>query len=647
MAAALLALATLAALVALPATPATAVSSTGHGRGHLWKGDGFSWLGSYRLDDGRFAFCLEVGKPSPVGNDYATTTSEELPGLPSAQVAKLAYIARTWAAAPDDDTAAAGQLAVWSLTGLAGQTLEHYAQRANERADVVLQRARQMLAEADERATLSVRAEIKLSVRDDGGAIVRADVLTNRVGSGATLVPDGLHTGSLSLAGATFADGTTRAEIPNGRRVTVLPRTSGSVVRVRADVTYSGLPYGRAVTVGRSPAGSQALLFSAQGTVARGATDTSETISPRPFQPRVVTTTSSAVASAGAMLTDRLDVGVEPGDGLLDVWGIHGDVTERRPVPVTVRSRLLGPLPEAPVESAEWPDDAPVVCEVATVVDNGPGSYETTACRLPSSGHFVWVETISPDDTPVDQGRDRLRPWRSPFGVATETTEVKEVLTPSISTRAETAEAEIGACVADGLEVSGAGGASFDVESVLVGPLPEPVADGDDLGDRFETLPVAGTVTTTVDGDGSVTTPCLPLTEDGHYVFVFRSNGSAPDAQGHQVVGPFSDLVAHRSEMVDVRRPDEPTPPPSTPPVVPPTTPATSPPPTVPALAFTGTDGVGLTLLGGLGTAGLGASALLGSALVRRIRGIRSRSAASALPNGDAMGLGRNAEGDA
>jgi hypothetical protein len=646
-AAALLALATLAALVALPATPATAVSSTGQGRGYLWRADGFSWLGSYRLDDGRFAFCLEVGRPSPVGNDYSTSTTEELPGLPSEDTAKLAYIARTWAATPDDDTAAAGQLAVWSLTGLAGQTLEHYAQRANERAGIVLQRAREMLAEADERATLSVRAEIKLSVRDDGGAIVRGDVLTNRVGAGATLVPEGVHTGSLVLVGATFTDGTTRAQVPNGKRVAILPRTSSSVVRVRADVGYSGLPYGRAVTVGRSSAGSQALLFSAQGTVSRAATDASETISPRPFRPRVVTQTSSAIASAGAQLTDRLDVGIEPGEGFLDVWGIHGDAADRQPIPVTVRSRLLGPFADAPGESAGWPEDAPVVCEVATVVDRGPGSYETEACRLPSAGHFVWVETISPDDTPADQGRDRVRPWRSSFGVATETTQVKRVLTPAITTRVDAPEAEVGSCLADGLEVSGlgdAGGASFDVESVLIGPLTDAVDDGDDLADRFETLPVSGTVTTTVEGDGSVTTPCLPVGDPGHYVFVFRTEGSAPDPEGHQVVEPFSDLVAHRSEMVDVNRPDEPTPPPTTPPLIPTTTPSTAPPPVAPALAFTGSDGVGITLLGGLGTAALGASALLTSALVRRSR---SRRLGNATGSGDVPGIVSGDEDDA
>jgi len=94
------------------ASPARAVSSTGHGVGYLWSGDGVSYLGTYQLADGRRVFCLEAGKSSPIGNEYATATGPDVVGISSAGHARLAYIARTWAGTDDRDTAAAGQLTI-------------------------------------------------------------------------------------------------------------------------------------------------------------------------------------------------------------------------------------------------------------------------------------------------------------------------------------------------------------------------------------------------------------------------------------------------------------------------------------------------------------------------------------------------------
>ncbi|MCU1526473.1 MAG: hypothetical protein JWP75_236, partial [Frondihabitans sp.] len=370
-----------ATLTVLPAQPAGAVASQGHGRGYLWHGDGVSWLGSYVMADGRFAFCIEAGKPSPVGNEYNETTSEDLPGLSSSDTARLAYIARTWAASADDDTAAAGQLAVWTITGLAGHTQEYYAARANERAGIVLTKARAMLAEATSEATTSVTARLRLTVPDDRGATLLADLVTNQVDSGVTTVPPGAHQGLVTLVGATFTDGATRRNLPNGTRVTILPRSNLDIVRVRADISFIKLPYGRSVTVGHSPTGSQSLLYSANGSAARDDSVATTAVSRLPFQPSVVTQTSSQVATAGAEISDQINLRARPGDGLLDNWGVYRDGSSFSPIPVTIRSRLLGPFETAPTEQAEWPSDAPTVCEVATVAEKGAGRYQTKSCR--------------------------------------------------------------------------------------------------------------------------------------------------------------------------------------------------------------------------------------------------------------------------
>src|SRR6185437_10181037 len=74
---------------------------------------------------------------------------------------------------------------------------------------------------------------------------------------------------------------------------------------------------------------------------------------------------------------------------------------------------------------------APVVCQVTTPVDHGPGEYLTPPCTLPTAGYFVWVETITPDDTKPEEGRSRVRPWTSRFGEASETVLVQAPASPA------------------------------------------------------------------------------------------------------------------------------------------------------------------------------------------------------------------------
>lgn len=128
----LLALAATAFVLAAPA-PAAAVPATEHGIGHLWQADGRSWIGSYRLADGRLAFCLQAGAPSPLGNDYTETDAAAL-GVTGDTAARVAELTRRWAGSHEPDTAAAAQLAIWSVTGLNGRDPGAYAARANGQA---------------------------------------------------------------------------------------------------------------------------------------------------------------------------------------------------------------------------------------------------------------------------------------------------------------------------------------------------------------------------------------------------------------------------------------------------------------------------------------------------------------------------------
>lgn len=609
--------------------PAAAVTGTGHGVGHLWRGDGVSWLGTYRLDDGTQAFCLEAGKTSPVGNHYDTTTGGDVIGVSTDDHARLAYIARTWGGTTDADTAAAGQLAVWTITGLNGHTQRYYAGRANERWPIVLERANQMLAEASSSASKSVVASITVELAADGTGLIRPDLTVDRVTGGPTLLEPS-HGGTVTLDGAVFADGATTASVRNGESVPMRATGDQARLTVSATVRFDDLPYGRVTTVGNSPAGSQMILFS--GGVAASASEAAsvEQLSPLPFQPRVATQTSDTVAETGTTVTDQVTLDVRPGEGLLSEWGRYDDAGTWRAVPVTVRSRLLGPFLAPVVEADDWPEDAPVVCEVALEVLDGPGTYSTPGCDLPSGGYYTWVETIDPADTPVEAGRDRVGSWRSSFGTATETTFVPWA--PSISTQVSEAEVDPGTCVSDALTVADlhpdvSGG--VEVESVLVGPFDDAPEAGSDLGpiDRIDPSLVVAREAVVVGDDGTYDTPCITLDRPGTYVFVFSSAGSPTAEDGSQVVPAFADTTVHRSEMTTVRQPG-----PTKAPVVP------------ARLAFTGSDGGGQALLVALGIVGTGA-VLVASAGVLHVRrrrrsGVASDAALIARPGDRPSALG-------
>lgn len=534
---------------------ARSIQSTGHGRGHLWSGDGVSWLGTYRLADGRFAFCLEVGKSSPVGHDYDIAEGTGGLALSAADRARLAFIARTWSGTTNADTAAAAQLAVWSITGLGGHTLDYYAGRANDHREAVLAKANAFIARASTEATTGATALVKLRLAADGTGTVAAGVKQTRVGGGSVSVPAGTHTGVITLTGAKFGTGqATKKSVENGRVEPIRATGFGPTNRVTAAVDFGALPYRSTLTVGSSSADAQKLLFTTSATGSAKASASATAVSPRPFSPKVVTHTSETRAEKGAAITDTLTLSVAPVVDQLTEWGVYETTSgARNPIPVTVRSTLFGPFADQPTRSATWPTGAPQVCTVATLAAKGPGDYRTKSCTLPSDGYYVWAESISPKDTAVSQGRSRIRAWTSAFGTAAETTLVPHG--PTITTAVDTDDVAPGGCVVDHLDAAGFPAEGVEVESFLVGPLSERPAEGDELAD-LDSLPVAGRATTVVSGDGRFDTPCVQVSEPGYYVFVYRSDG-APELPA------FADLTVHREESFRVRPQPEPTPTPT------------------------------------------------------------------------------------
>ncbi len=398
-------------LQALVTTPdARALTGAGHGPGYLSR-DGW-WLGTYRMDDGRQGFCLNAGKPSPTGHGLDYAEAAALGWYTPQQAASLAYISRSWAGTGDQLTAAAGQIATWLVAGLNGHTPEEVAARAGADAPRVLARAHEMVDEAARQGSNTVRADTVVELAEAGPGRVRVELTVVRP-AGSELVAPGSHLAGVTLVGATFDDGSTTAELPNGTDVEITPTGTDTSVTVTAHAEFSALPYGDRMLVAVPHDDAQAVLIFAMAP------------SPLPFQPLVATVTSTAVAAPGAAVHDRLTVTVDTGDGLLPSWGVRATDDGFEPVDATVESTLHGPFSDPIVESDAVPEGSPVVCVVETAV-NGTGEYETPECTLPAAGHYVWTERIDPAAVEPDAGGERIRPWQSAFGIASEITLVSE-----------------------------------------------------------------------------------------------------------------------------------------------------------------------------------------------------------------------------
>ncbi|TAM69385.1 MAG: hypothetical protein EPN48_08440 [Microbacteriaceae bacterium] len=419
------------------AAPASAVVSTGTAVGYSSSTTGL-WIGTYRLADGRYGFCLNLGRPSPRGSDFSPVELRTLGWYSPDDAARLAYIARTWGATTDPNVAASAQLATWMITGLNGHAPSALAARANGKAASVQATATEMLAHVNGSAGASrgVAARVLLERGNDGADTVRVELDVDYLAAARTL-PAGTHRGILTLDGATFADGSTSAEVDNGERLAIRPASADAIMRAAAHAEFGALPYGDSATVAHNPSDVQNLLLGSTASARAVADASTERPTPLPFQPQVVTRTSALTAAVGAEITDQLKVsaaGEAPAHP--SAWGVFGaDGGPYTPIPVTVRSTLLGPLTSAPERAAGAPADAPVVCEVSTVVDRGPGDYETEPCTLPAAGYYVWVERIDAADTAVEQGAGRILPWRSAFGVAEEVSFARPAAAPAANMR--------------------------------------------------------------------------------------------------------------------------------------------------------------------------------------------------------------------
>lgn len=407
--------------------PARALTGDGHGPGYL-SSDGW-WLGAYHFDDGALGFCLNPGKVAPVGLHYSYADPAGMGWWTPEQSAVFAYIARTWAGSGDRLTAASGQLATWMHAGMSDVDAQGHAGRAEVDTDTVYARALGMLAEAKKRASTGVRAAVVVELAESGPGRVRVELTVDRI-AGPELLPAGAHPVTVSLTGATFADGATTASVRSGTDVPITPTGSQASVSVGATASTGDLPYGNRITVALPTVDAQAVLIARASTASARAETQATGPSPLPFQPRVSTQTSLAEGHPGAEVADRLLVSVDEAAGLLPAWGVRATGDGFAPIAAVVESTLHGPFSEPIALAPAPPAGSPTVCTVETVVD-GAGEYTTPSCTLPSDGYYVWTERIDPSRTEPEAGGTRLQPWESEFGVATEITRARTAPAPA------------------------------------------------------------------------------------------------------------------------------------------------------------------------------------------------------------------------
>ncbi|WP_022886244.1 hypothetical protein [Glaciibacter superstes] len=599
------------AVLSLGGTPPVEAAVAGRHAGHTWAGDGQSYLGSYRLDDGTVAYCIDQPSGPPMGINYSAPDFAAAIADADTQ-ARLAYLMRQWGASDDPTIAASVALNVWRLTGLGGNTDRYYAARANESTEAVMATADAQLAEAGSQGSRQVSASVAVAVSPDGTTgTVQADLTIDGL-AGPYTVPPGTHAASVTLEGAVFTEtGSATAQIPNGSVAAITPDTR-SLVTVAATAHFDSLPYGGSIGVLYPDDSSRQRLIVASPGTAEATSERVQTppvVRTLPFQPVVQTQTGATTAEAGQLIDDILTVGATASaDNPEGDWGMRGDPAAPEPVALLVRSTLWGPFVDPIVELPAVPDGAVAVCEVSTMVA-GPGEYHTDYCQLPAAGYFVWTESIDPSESPHEEGRSQAGAWQSAFGTATEVT--LSPWHPAVTTTASSPTAVVGDCLHDAITVVGSQpGYELVITASLWGPFAEAPEPGTQIDEA--SAPLVGSVDVLFAGDGTLASGCLPTSEPGSYVWTYASPGNA-------ATGEFGSMVVHAEETTLVEMPVVPEQP-----EVPaaPASPEVSP----PHLAETGVNGATMSGLGLLGSASIviGAGAA-GLSLARRGRG-RHRS---------------------
>ena len=158
----------------LALTPALGAAQPAHAGSHGTGYDiGLGFLGAYRADDGRQAYCVDLGLNIPFSPTSGPTTVTSLDSISRPQLAQLNYVLAKWGQSGDPNVTAAVALFVWSLAdpgvynshGQSGDS--YYVARAPSGArPTILANLATMRSEAANNAVTDPTLSLSISMAD-------------------------------------------------------------------------------------------------------------------------------------------------------------------------------------------------------------------------------------------------------------------------------------------------------------------------------------------------------------------------------------------------------------------------------------------------------------------------------------------------
>lgn len=536
----------MAALV-LPGLPAAQAVPVGGGWERAAGLEGARhFVGQHVNSDGLIAYCTDFERLSPPHADgyhkgnTGTFSRSDGTRLSAPENAALSYLLHRWGSTGNHAQAAAVQLAVWEMTSP--------GMRWDSEGMKEVLRTERLPASVVEQA----RSMTRTALTEAGPYDVRVEL--GKPGS------DGTISATVRIAGAngTLAAGLAASAEISGpftfAEESAAMWTSGGEVH-QLTLKRTGLGGGSlTVSVPRTPAAGVNWLVPKRGDVQRLLTaavveprDAATAIADLPvFQPAVETRTSASRTAPGTTIHDVLTVraataaGAGSSESPVPWMSVPSSQT---PVSVEVVSTLWGPLDAPPVPGDTVPPGIPALGSVITRVD-GPGIYATPGLVVPSSGWYVWTETIAPESALPAEAAAYVSGWQGRYGIAAETTFVP--WTPQVRTNLSQHEALVGESVTDHAAIEGFGARPGNSTGSVLLSMYGPLAAAPAL---TATVP-AGTPlhseTTVPAVNGNFTSPHFaPFREPGCYTVV----ASYP---GDEYTEPFTSPFGEPSETVCV-----------------------------------------------------------------------------------------------
>lgn len=508
-------------------------------------GEGF--LGAYRADDGRQAYCIDLGANVPFSPTSGPNTVTSLDGLSRQQLAELNYVMARWGQSGDPNITSAVAMFVWSVAdpgtynshGMSGDS--YYVARAPSGArSTILANLAVMRAEASAYAVTDPSLSMSIDMADQ-----YAGTLT------VAAYPSHLS-GVANLSGAMFGNGSTSRTLGAGQfGITGTPADGAPWYQIGASMSVAAEGYGAKLDLYTAGAGEQRIIASVAG--APGTLSASAQ-TPRidlDFQPVIGTQVASRYVKEGDAFVDELAVTVTKGTWtILD--GAH--------IPVTATGTLYGPFDDQPVEADSPPIGAPIA-GVEELILTGVGDYISTGTiEAPSSGFYTWVWAID-KEAQGDFSRYLTGGYTDRFGQVTETSVVP--FQPRAVSTAMQRLVIPGDPLTDELVVSSTNGAWLKVDGqpvpvVFEGTLykvPGTRPPAQNATVNTDAVPI-GTVTVTATGPGNYISPVVTAPAAGFVTWVWEvKKSSQPEWVRDYLAADWSDSYGVPAESTSVRWP--------------------------------------------------------------------------------------------